>query len=172
MKKIFAITFLLLSIQSHAQFGKKLLEKAKQTTENRVNNKVDQKTDKTIDKILDAPEKAVKNKKDKANTTVDISPSTDNKVETEPVIESNGEGNTTIINTNIRCAVGKKKMEDILKMEEGVFEVSINIKNGKLSIRYSSDGTPYSALIERINENGFEADGKKPISTKANPCNK
>jgi len=66
--------------------------------------------------------------------------------------------------------VGKTKTIASLKALEGVSDVKIDTKTGKLLIKYSSDGTPYLEIISTINENGFIANGQKPLKGKANPC--
>lgn len=76
----------------------------------------------------------------------------------------------TVILTNIKCMVGKKKTIASLKAFEGVSDVKIDTKTGKLLIKYSSDSTPYMKILTTINENGFVANGKKPLKGKANPC--
>jgi len=76
----------------------------------------------------------------------------------------------TVILTNIKCMVGKTKTIASLKALEGVSDVKIDTKTGKLLIKYSSDGTPYLEIISTINENGFIANGQKPLKGKANPC--
>lgn len=76
----------------------------------------------------------------------------------------------TIINTNINCAAGKTKVYNALKELDGVMGLTIDIKTGKLLIKYSSDGTPYTTLLSIINENGFNANNKKTANDDANPC--
>jgi copper chaperone CopZ len=76
----------------------------------------------------------------------------------------------TIINTNIKCAAGKTKVINALKAMEGVFDVKVDIATGKLTIKYSSDGTPYTSILSTINENGFNANDQKTKNAAANPC--
>jgi copper chaperone CopZ len=76
----------------------------------------------------------------------------------------------TVITTNIKCAAGKTKVVNALKEMEGVFDVKVDIVTGKLTIKYSSDGTPYTTLLSTINENGFDANGQKSANPSANPC--
>lgn len=76
----------------------------------------------------------------------------------------------TIIITNINCTAGKEIVEKILKSQDGVQSVQVDIKTGKLSLAYSSDGTPYSKIIKLINEAGFNADRSISQVPDANPC--
>ena len=76
----------------------------------------------------------------------------------------------TIITTNINCAAGKEIVERILKSQDGVQSVKVDIRTGKLSLAYSSYGTPYSEIIKLINEAGFNADRIKSTSPDKNPC--
>ncbi|MEO5948602.1 MAG: C1 family peptidase [Chitinophagaceae bacterium] len=76
----------------------------------------------------------------------------------------------TIITTNINCAAGKEVVERILKSQDGVQSVKVDIKTGKVSLAYSSDGTPYTEIINLINEAGFNADRNKSEVPNANPC--
>jgi copper chaperone CopZ len=96
-------------------------------------------------------------------------------VEETPAI-ANGEeiknaAGATVIKTNIKCAAGKTKVINALKEMEGVTDVKIDIVTGKLTITYSSDGTPYTTILSTINENGFDANGQKTTNATANPCN-
>ena len=84
-----------------------------------------------------------------------------------------GEGAQTVIQTNIFCDAGRKKVESMLKKQDGIFDVKTNIQSGELSVRYSSDGISYTSLLNLINAEGFIADGDKPkAGTPANPCKK
>lgn len=90
-------------------------------------------------------------------------------------VAANGEevknaAGATVINTNIKCAAGKTKVINVLKAMEGVSDVKIDIATGKLTIKYSSDGTPYTTILSTINENGFDANGQKTTNAAANPC--
>ncbi len=76
----------------------------------------------------------------------------------------------TVIKTNIKCTAGKTKITTALKALEGVTDVKIDIATGKITIKYSSDGTPYTTLLFTINENGFDADGQKTTNAAVNPC--
>lgn len=75
----------------------------------------------------------------------------------------------TIIRTNATCTEGKAKLMAALKVLDGVQNVTIDPR-GTLSIRYSSDGTPYNDLLTTINENGFNANNQKTTNPTANPC--
>lgn len=74
----------------------------------------------------------------------------------------------TLIKTNINCDKGSKSVMDELKNQEGVFDVKVDTKTGNLYLQYSSDGTPYTSILEMINSKGFTAEGQK--SKVKNPC--
>lgn len=78
----------------------------------------------------------------------------------------------TVIKTNIKCAAGKTKVINALKGMDGVEDVKVDIATGKLTIRYSTDGTPYTTILSTINENGFDANGQKSANASTNPCQK
>ncbi len=93
--------------------------------------------------------------------------------ETPPVIDGEEVKNAagaTVIKTNIKCAAGKTKIIAALKELEGVTDVRIDMATGKLTINYSSDGTPYTTILSTINENGFDANGQKTTNAAINPC--
>jgi copper chaperone CopZ len=81
---------------------------------------------------------------------------------------SNSAGGTKI-KTNIFCKAGADKTIAALKALDGVVSVSVNIKTGVLTIDYSSDGTPYTGILEEINKLGFNADDSKTKVAKS-PC--
>lgn len=97
-------------------------------------------------------------------------------VNEEPPVDSDEEirnaDGATVVKTNITCAAGKSKVMAALKELEGVTDVQIDIKNGQLVITYSSDGTPYTEIINTINQNGFSANGKVSNNKAANTCTK
>ena len=172
------ILFIAITNTSNAQL-RDWLNKKKDDAKQKVNNKIEQKTSSALDKVIDAPEKAVTKKIEKkkvknenanesnnSNEKTEVTAKTEveeNTTEKKPVVTieaPNDNGKTTII-TNIKCDNGKKKVIALLKKQDGVKAVDVNIKNGDLSIEYSSDGTSYSTLIELINSCGFDADGEK-----------
>lgn len=170
MKKIFILAIVLFCAKAgSAQFGKDLLDRAKQSAKRKADQKIDQTIDKGVDKTDDIGRKKKKKKGSDASTEAG---SNEVAEATSPAPSAGGiaigEGSETIIQTNITCAAGKKKTEAALKKQDGVFEAAVDISNGELTIRYSSDGTSYTTLIEIINKLGFEADGKK--GTGPNPC--
>jgi len=157
------------------------LNTKKQEAKTKAQNKLDQKSSAGIDKAVDAPETAIKKKKDKkeqkkagANTVDGNNNTTTTTGSSEPSTESTaleGEGAQTVIQTNILCDKGKKKVESALKKHTGVLEVKTNTKNGELSIRYTSGTASYSSILQIINAQGFEADGNEPTSdAPKNPC--
>ena len=194
MKKLLSITAmiisLLISVSADAQTFKDILNKKKQEVKEKLNAKLDRKTSEGIDQAVNTPEKEIKKKKEKRDgnktkheakensTDAERETATDEKTngskDVAPTDNSmTGEGVQTVIQTNIFCDAGKKKVEAALKKQDGVFESKTNIQNGELAIRYSSDGTSYSELLKLINQQGFEADGGKPAAgAPANPCKK
>ncbi len=74
----------------------------------------------------------------------------------------------TLIKTNISCEKGSNAVMDELKNQEGIFDVKVDTKTGNLYLQYSSDGTPYTSILDLINSKGFTADGEK--SKAKNPC--
>jgi copper chaperone CopZ len=84
--------------------------------------------------------------------------------------EKKNANGATVISTNIKCAAGKTKVINALKILDGVNDVKIEITTGKLTIVYSSDGTPYTSVLSAINQQGFDAAGQKAINAKSNPC--
>jgi hypothetical protein len=196
MKKILVALslciFLLLSADTNAQTLKEIINKKKQEAKDRANAKIDQKTSQGIDEAVNSPENIIKKEKEKKKdkkekkkvkiekgkdvVPTETAPNEKQNENKEAVITDdsmNGEGAQTVIQTNIFCQEGKTKIENMLKKQDGIFEVKANIKNGELAIRYSSDGTSYSELLKLINQQGFEADGNKPAaSAPGNPCKK
>lgn len=77
------------------------------------------------------------------------------------------EGNT--ITTNATCKAGQERIEKELKKLDGVFEVQFDSK-GTITLDYSSDGTPYSEIVDKILECGFTANGKAPAGGDKNLC--
>lgn len=182
--KIISATLFLLAFSSNckAQLSD-WFNKKKEELNQKVNDKINQKSSEAIDAAIDSPEKIIKKKIDKKrNKTEKTSaesaeksagnvadpPQSNNSQPIEVENEAADEDDTTTIQTNINCDSGKKKITRILKEQEGVTKVDINIKNGELKLVYSSDGTAYTTIIKLINENGFEADGNPPTSKKFN----
>ncbi|MEO5941796.1 MAG: heavy-metal-associated domain-containing protein [Ferruginibacter sp.] len=87
----------------------------------------------------------------------------------QPVTDRGQEASGTKIKTNISCKTGADKTISALKKLDGVFSVSVDIKTGVLTIDYSSDGTPYSGIVEEINNVGFNAD-RSLAKVSKNPC--
>lgn len=76
--------------------------------------------------------------------------------------------NNTII-TNATCKAGQERIGKELKKLEGVFEVQFDAK-GTITLDYSSDGTPYSEIVDTILACGFTANGKTPAGGDKNLC--
>ena len=183
--KIISVIILLFAFSTNfnAQFSG-WLNKKKDEMSQKVNDKINQKASQAMDKAVDAPEKVLENKKNKKNKKSNDTSGTsgpDSSASTSATTPSGNsetiqveneipnENGQTIIQTNIKCENGKKSIINLLKKQDGVFKIDINIKNGELSMDYSSDGTPYTEIIKLINDNGFEADGN-PAKTKSNIC--
>lgn len=176
---------LLMGIDAKAQKINDWLKTKKDEAKTKVNNKVDQKSSAGIDNALNKPEELIKKKKEKnkekksKNKEEGSSAKAENdppsKITAADATSTNmdGEGAQTVIQTNINCEAGKKRIEAALKKNSSVLESKVNIKNGELSVRYDSNGIGYSKLLQLVNDQGFEADGNKPIAgTPANPCKK
>ena len=104
-------------------------------------------------------------------TTQAITPTvTEEPANTDPGEEIKNAAGATVIKTNIKCAAGKTKVITALKELDGVTDVKIDITTGKLTITYSSDGTPYTTILSTINENGFDVNGQKTTNASANSC--
>ena len=89
---------------------------------------------------------------------------------TAPAASGEPQGEKLVLKTNITCAVGKAKVEKVLRQQDGVFQVNTDTRTGKLTLYYSSDGTSKSSLVELITSMGFEADGSKAASGTTNAC--
>jgi copper chaperone CopZ len=174
---ILFISLVTVSAPAHAQWGKDLLNR----TADKVNQKIDDKMGQGIDKVLSAPEKAAEKKREEKSGKRETSGRNEESTASSRSggdvpsgggsASLEGEGSQTVIQTNITCDAGRKKAEAALKKEEGVFDVKVNTKNGEMAVRYSSDGTSYSGLLDAITALGFDADGNKPKSgAPANPC--
>ncbi len=172
MKYILLLLLLLSGPMLHAQFGKRLKEKAKETAERKANQKVDEALNKSADKI----DSVITGKKRDTKSTKQ------RNEETASTNENNGAANTdagdpsksstydeTIIKTNIRCETGKKKMELILRDTDGVSSAFIDNDTGKLYLS-SANAKVHDKVVELVRQNGFEADAKKPTKVIANPC--
>lgn len=104
----------------------------------------------------------------KTTATAAIEPADESATVSDEEIK-NADG-ATVIKTNIKCTAGKTKVVNALKEMEGVFDVKVDIATGKLTIKYSSDGTPYMTILSTINENGFDANGQQSTAPASNPC--
>lgn len=181
--KIISVFILLFAFSNNynAQFSNWLKQK-KEELNQKINDKINEKSSEAINKAVEMPEKVIQKKIDKKklksnkNFKQDSSEETsessqnDNNQPIEVENEAPSENGETVFQTNIKCAKGKNEMMKILKKKKGVSHGAINIQNGELKLEYNSDGTPYTKIIELINENGFDADGN--ISkTKKNACN-
>lgn len=178
MKYLFIIACCFFLQQANAQFGKDLLNKAKESAKRKAEQKVDQKIDATVGAGVDKADSVLtgkKKKKDKKNTknTADQSEidTNNNPVgSNEPTGGKINENGELIIKTNIKCAAGKTQIENLLRDTDGVNSVSIDTDSGKLYLS-SADSNIYNIVTELIRKNGFEADGKKSTNPKGNPCN-
>ncbi|MEJ7674268.1 MAG: heavy metal-associated domain-containing protein [Chitinophagaceae bacterium] len=76
-----------------------------------------------------------------------------------------------IFTTNINCAEGEEKVLPLIKKLTGVLDASVNTKTGWLGVTYNQNNkTLYDAIINVINDAGFDADNKKTIYPDKNPC--
>lgn len=80
----------------------------------------------------------------------------------------NAEDNNTI-KTNATCKAGQDRITTELKKLDGVFEVTFS-EDGTITLDYSSDGTSYNDIIDKITESGFTANGIEPANGDKNLC--
>jgi len=74
-----------------------------------------------------------------------------------------------IIKTNATCKAGQDRITNELKKLDGVFDVKFST-DGTIILDYSSDGTPYNDIVEKITECGFTANGIAPKNGDKNLC--
>ncbi len=74
-----------------------------------------------------------------------------------------------IIKTNATCKAGQDRITNELKKLDGVFDIKF-AADGTITLNYSSDGTPYNDLVEKITECGFTANGIAPKNGDKNLC--
>lgn len=153
---LFLLACTLMSTAS-AQFGKDILKRAGQSANSKASQKLDQKMDEGLDKVFNGKKK--KRKKESSDTNP--SPQTDAN-------EHKSTGSEMIINTSLRCAAGKAKMEKILLDTNGVISASIDINTGKIYITASNEIT-YEELVSLLLKNGIDANNKK-AAVKTNFC--
>jgi len=73
------------------------------------------------------------------------------------------------IKTNATCQLGQDRIIKELKQLDGVFDVQFDAK-GTITLDYSSDGTPYEEIVQKITECGFTANGIAPKGGDKNLC--
>ncbi|HUM53478.1 MAG TPA: hypothetical protein PK431_16790 [Chitinophagales bacterium] len=73
------------------------------------------------------------------------------------------------IKTNATCKAGQDRIITELKKMDGVFDVKF-ATDGTITLDYSSDGTPFSDIVEKITECGFTANGIAPKNGDKNLC--
>ena len=73
------------------------------------------------------------------------------------------------IRTNATCKAGQDRITNELKKLDGVFKVKFST-DGTITLDYSSDGTPYNDIVEKITECGFTANGIAPKNGEKNLC--
>ncbi len=173
MKYLIIICLTIFCTSVNAQFGKKILNKAKESAE----RKADQKTDEAINKGVDKIDSVITGKKrerkpgksrneNETNESTSENNSTNNNEAVENIEPTFKE---IIVKTNIRCETGKKKLETILRNADGVISAMIDNDNGNLYLSSENEDVP-DKVIELIRQNGFEANGKKPSNPIVNPC--
>lgn len=84
------------------------------------------------------------------------------------VVHAKAQDNNTI-KTNATCKAGQERITTELKKLDGVFDVKF-ATDGTITLDYSSDGTPYTDLVEKITECGFTANGKTPANGDKDLC--
>jgi copper chaperone CopZ len=73
------------------------------------------------------------------------------------------------IKTNATCKAGQERIKSELKKLDGVFDV-VFATDGTITLDYSSDGTTYDNLVQKITECGFTANGIEPKNGDKNLC--
>jgi copper chaperone CopZ len=89
--------------------------------------------------------------------------------EANPCKEAAPATKTLSIQTTINCEQGKQLVERSLSAMEGVSNISIDSRTGKITLDYTGARTP-QLIIKKINEAGFDADRSKTTTPEANPC--
>ncbi|RYY56832.1 MAG: hypothetical protein EOO09_04990 [Chitinophagaceae bacterium] len=178
MKYIAILLFVFAAQTTGAQTVKELLERKKQEARMKLDQKADQKGSEAIDSAIAAPgtvirktkEKKARKKLEKEN---DITAAGNNEATEVAPLPVEPEGTQLVIETNILCEQGQEKMEARLRKQPAVYDVSVDISSGDLSIRFRSALLNYATIVEMINNAGFTADDKKPAAgAPANPCKK
>lgn len=161
MKTILILFFIAFCTSANAQFGKKILNKAKETAERKAEQKTDEAVNKGVDKVEEAftGKKKTKDKETGATSENTVSPGSSSNNAGTGVPKNDGE---FIIKTTITCAAGKTQMEILLRDMDGVNSASIDSGTGKLFLAAGGNNEVYNTAIELIRSNGYTADGKKP----------
>ncbi|MBK9354490.1 MAG: cation transporter [Bacteroidetes bacterium] len=84
-------------------------------------------------------------------------------------ITAKAQDNNNTIKTNATCKAGQERITTELKKLDGVFDVVFS-GDGTITLDYSSDGTTYDDLVEKITECGFTANGIEPKNGDKNLC--
>jgi len=74
-----------------------------------------------------------------------------------------------IIKTNATCKAGQDRITTELKKLDGVFDVKF-AADGTITLDYSSDGTPYNDLVQKVTECGFTANEIAPKNGDKDLC--
>jgi len=88
---------------------------------------------------------------------------------TVTAINATAQDNNNTIKTNATCKAGQDRIISELKQLDGVFDVQFDTK-GTITLDYSSDGTPYNDIVQKITECGFTANGITPKGGDKNLC--
>lgn len=83
-------------------------------------------------------------------------------------INATAQDNNTI-KTNATCKAGQDRIISELKQLDGVFDVQFDAK-GTITLNYSSDGTPYNEIVQKVTECGFTANDIVPKGGDKNLC--
>ena len=173
MKYILLLIIISFASASNAQFGRRVMNKAKEAAERKANQKTDEVINKGVDKVDSVitgkkrDPKSDKSGTEKETTESTSGNSTSNNNEASDVNEIIFK--EVILKTNIRCETGKKKLETVLRNADGVISVMIDYDNGNLYLS-QENADVRNKVIELIRQNGFEADGKNPTKSIPNPC--
>ncbi len=187
--RFFTITFFafLLAQTGRAQIGQRIKDKVKNETNYQINKKVDQATDKAI-KEVDTLLTGKKKKQDPppaekqtpatgtGNSSTPPNPIMNDTVYRVPessrqfAARMNTVNTTMSVFTNCRCETGKRTVEKNLSRMKGMVSVAVNSSSGEIRLAYNSGELSYAAILQQLNDLGFEADGK-PATPGKKGCN-
>lgn len=162
MKSVLIIAFFILSTQVQAQFGKEVLDRAKQAAKEKVNQKVEERTsdvidhaDKKLEDIITGKEKS--NKKRKGHSSESARERNSRGDRSSEVVEVT----ELVFQTSITGKPAKEKMENILREVDGVSNVAVDEDSGIVYITPQPGVDIRNPITALIKKNGFSVKEKK-----------